>query len=849
MRQQSGLALLVVLLVSQAVAAQTEPPGAVAPAVAGDNATTPSELPTIAERTRGLERRDGFIPLFPDAKTGTILAAIPDDGESFLYATGLSSGLGSNPVGLDRGQWGRTRVVQFRRVGPRVYLMESNLRFRALDASAAERRAVRESFADSVLWSTDVLAESEGRLLIDLQTLLVRDAHDVVTTLKDSGQGDFRFRDALSFVDVDGCRVFPRNTELNAVVTFSSDRPGRLVSATAADGASFSLRMHHSLVALPEPGYRPRIADPRVAAITIAFADYAAPLDRPVEQRWITRHRLQKANPDAERSAPVEPIVYYIDPGTPQPVRDALLEGARWWNAAFEAAGFIDAFQVRMLPEDVDPLDVRYNVIQWVHRRTRGWSYGQSIIDPRTGEIIKGHVLLGSLRVRQDRMIVDGLTAAATGSSGRSGVPGGRCGIAGPESATVLALLDPQLSPVEVSLARLRQLSAHEVGHTIGFAHNFAASTWGDRASVMDYPAPRVRITADQTLDLSDAYGVGIGPWDTFMVRYAYTEFADAASEAAGLRDLIDEARDDGMRYLSDADARPAGAASPAASLWDNGTDPVQELRHLLQVRELALRRFDDGDILPGQPLAELSVAFVPVYLMHRYQVEATAKAIGGFDYEYAVAGEPAPPLRAFSVAVQRRALDALLETVQPEQLEIAPGILERLLPPPWPSASDRERLESRTAMIFDPDSAVQTAAELTLGSILQAERVARLDARGDETWNLTTVLDTMQARILTVPDDPRAARIQRIVRSAFVRQVMALAGDQSTTDAVRAAASSQLRNISLWLSEPTGGDRDRGHALMLRDEVDRFLNRPHAESVRPASPDVPPGSPIGGRP
>ncbi len=767
--------------------------------------------------------------------------------KDFLYASGLSSGLGSNPVGLDRGQWGKSRVVRFKRVGKRVFLIEQNLRYRAVTANPLERRAVNESFADSVLWSADIVARTGDRCLVDASSLLIRDAHRVVSKLKAAQQGDFKLDKDRSFVSLARCRSFPRNTELESTLTFASDKPGPLVRETAAAGDAFSLRLHHSLVQLPEAGYRPRVADPRVGSFNITFANYSAPLDAPLTQRFITRHRLRKADPSKKKSPAIRPIVYYLDPATPQPVRDALLDGARWWSAAFEEAGFIDGFQVRMLPEDVDPMDVRYNVIQWVHRSTRGWSYGQSVVDPRTGEIIKGHVLLGSLRVRQDRLIVDGLTSAQP--SGRTGLCGG-CGIAGCGADHALSLLDDAIHPLDVSLARLRQLSAHEVGHTLGFSHNFAASTYGDRASVMDYPAPRVKINNDGKLDLSDAYGVGVGQWDRFMVRYAYTVFADEESEAEGLASQIADARKRGLIYLSDPDARPGGAAHPLANLWDNGSDPIAELQHLMKVRRLALEQLGADDLLKGQPLADLEMVLVPIYLYHRYQVAATAKLIGGFDYRYATSEENGTAVQPVPVERQKQALNELLKTLDVDALLIPRRLLSSLPPKPFSSLDDRERFPTRTAMIFDPSATARIAADQTLSHLLQPQRMARLAAYPQPSWDINTVFARIVSSVMKQPvaKDERSRECQRIVQRVLVQRLIKLAGDTTTSDSVRATATAMLRSIAIDLNTQADNDQTLGkvHAAAIVDKINRFLNRPHTPAKPPHEDAAPPGSPIG---
>ena len=815
----------------------------------GKPASDAGMLPKVEDHVEEMTTIDGFFTIVRDDDAGKVWLLIEDWDADFLYSSGLSSGLGSNPVGLDRGQWGKTRVVRFKRVGRRVYLIERNLRYRAVTENSAERRAVDDSFADSVIWAADVAARTGDRCLVDVSPLLVRDAHGVVNELKDANQGDFALDKDRSFIALDRCRTFPRNTELKAAVTFASKRPGPLVRETAADGDAFSLQLHHSFVKLPEPGYRPRRADPRVGTFNITFADYSAPLDAPLTQRWITRHRLQKADPKSSESRPVKPIVYYLDPGTPQPVRDALLDGARWWAEAFEEAGFVDAFQVRMLPEDVDPMDVRYNVIQWVHRSTRGWSYGQSIVDPRTGEIIKGHVLLGSLRVRHDRLIIDGLT------SGQSPLGGGVCrccGIAGTGTDQAFALFDDAINPLDVSLARLRQLSAHEVGHTLGFSHNFAASTYGDRASVMDYPAPRVKVTEDGKLDLTDAYGVGVGDWDRFLVRYAYTTFTDKQTETAELARLVEDARDRGMTFLSDADARPGGAAHPLANLWDNGNDPIAELRHVMKVRKLALDRLEAGDLVPGGPLADLELVLVPIYLYHRYQVAATVKLIGGFNYRYAVSAETEAAVQPVPIDRQQAALDALLGTLDVEALLIPERLLRLLPPKPFSDVQDRERFPTRTSMVFDPSAAVRIAAEQTLSQVLHPQRTARLAAYPQADWGLRSVLDRIVAGVLKRPiaEDVRSQEVQRIVQRALVRNLIALAEDSSTSAGVQAASEAVLRQIAEDVRSNRANLPGLGadHTAAILGQIERFLNRPHTPARSPDSIPAPPGSPIGDR-
>ncbi len=699
-----------------------------------------------------------------------------------------------------------------------------------------------------MLWAADIVAETGRRSLVDAKSLLFRDALGVARQLKDAGQGAYALDEGRSFVNIARCRAFPQNVEFDATLTFASSDPGALARETAADGSAISLRLHHSLVKLPEPGYQARRHDPRVGCLAIAFADYTVPLDAPLEQRLIIRHRLQKADGRLAKSPPRKPIVYYLDPGTPQPVQDALLDGARWWGAAFEDAGFVDAFRVELLPEDADPMDVRYNVIQWVHRRTRGWSYGQSIVDPRTGEIIKGHVILGSLRVRQDRLIVEGLTAASTRQHRALCDCGGMAG-GGPPVA--LAQFDPGLTPTDVSLARLRQLSAHEVGHTLGFAHNFAASTYGDRASVMDYPAPRVKIRDDRQLDLGDAYGKEIGIWDRFTVRYAYTEFPDPQAEAIGLKRMIDDASQQGLLYLSDADARPAGAAHPQANLWDNGSDAIVELRHLMEVRRISLRGLETDQPQADRPLADLEFSLVPIYLFHRYQLAATAKLVGGFHYRYTVGETVGPAVTPVPAAEQREAVDAMLATITPEELVISERLLERLPPKPYSGSQDGERFPRQTAMIFDPHAAAQVAADLALAELLQPQRAARLAAYPQPDWDLTAMLQQVVSAVWEspAPPDPRLAALREIVQGVLTDRLIALAGDSTAADSVRSAALDELRQVRSDLRRQLSLRRPStrgGHLGATLDKIERFLTRPHATAREATSPTAPPGSPIG---
>lgn len=800
--------------------------------------------------TSSFESYSGFFDFFWDDAEAKIWLRLsePDQeihSDPFLYVSSLATGLGSNPVGLDRGQLGSDRMVRFRRVGNQVFLIQENLKFRALTDNQQEQRAVRESFAESVLWS-GTLKESDVGKLVDITDFLLRDAHDCVGTLNATDQGSYTLDAKRSFIHLPRTKAFPKNSEFEASLTFQCSEPGRLASRVAADGDAVTLRQHHSFVQLPEPGYKPRQWDPRVGAFALRFSDYGSGIEEPLEKRWITRHRLERVDPAAESGPVKEPIVYYLDPGVPEPVRSALLEGARWWSEAFEEAGFEDAFQVRVLPADADPMDIRYNVIQWVHRATRGWSYGQSFVDPRTGEIIKGHVLLGSLRVRQDHLLFEGMSAASPVA--QSGQRAATCGMASTGQELYLSQLDPSLSSTEVALARIRQLSAHEVGHTLGFAHNFAASTYGDRASVMDYPSPRVKIT-DAKLDLSDAYGVGIGSWDKFTVKYAYAQYP-AEQEAAALQGLIQQAIEEGMIYVTDADARPAGAAQPFGNLWDNGTDPVQALKHEMQVRELALAEFNASALHPTQPLADLEKTLVPVYLHHRYQVDATAKMLGGFRYSYALPEDGQIVLEALDPDEQLKAFEALLETLDPATLALPTEIIAMIPPKASSSVADNERFDSRTSPLFDPASAVESAAQLTLANLLEPHRASRLVRQGQDhpQIGLTAVLERVAEQLRGQVDRDAASgqrEARRIVERIFIDQVQKLATSKACSTDARNVARQFLEDWS-DIDNGAGARLDSVQWRSLKREIKRFLDRPFPATDYNAPPSLPPGSPIG---
>ncbi|MBZ6377233.1 peptidase [Pacificimonas flava] len=792
---------------------------------AGVAAPAHAELKPAAEVLAGTERQGGLLPVHVDADSGRVLLELPAPGEDgllgrFLHVSAVETGLGSAPVGIDRARSSGGRVLAFRRIGSKVIAEVENLRFRAAGAPDLERQSVENSFAVSTIWTGDVAARTaSGGVLVDISSFLVRDDLGLAAALK--GEGGFKLEDKLSVADTNFVKVFPENVELRGRLTFTSSEPGREVSNITPVSGNLTIAVRHSFLPLPEPGYQPRRFDPRAGSFGTQVVDFGAPLGQPLVYELANRFRLEKTDPAAASSPVRDPIVFHIDPSAPEPVRTALYEGVSWWSDAFAAAGLIDAFRVEYLPEDADPLDARYNVVNWVNRATRGWSYGQTVTDPRTGEIVTGTVLLGSLRVRQDLMIFEALVGANLTGTG-----------------------DPN-DPVTAALARIRQLGAHEVGHALGFAHNFAGSGQG-RYSVMDYPAPRIALV-DGRPDITDAYGVGIGRWDEFAVDWLYG--ADNEAEAA---EVMQAGLAEGLRFVSDADARGLGAAHPAGSLWDDFDDPVAELRRMLDVREAAVAQFGPQALGAGQPLSQLKRAFVPIWLLHRYQVEAAGKLLGGVDYRYALRGDGTGAASAVPGVAQRDAMQALLAALDADALTVPDAVL------PYLSAGYSGDYDRQTAIeimptlgaaVFDPLQAAEVAAAVPLDVLLAPERLARLESQHAADADVPGPLDVVDAVIDTGFDfdgaDARQAAVQRRIATVAALSVARTAANDKLGPALSFALTDRLEQLADRLE--TRGDSaqaswQRGLAELLRDP-DALRE---AIAKRKLIPDIPPGMPIG---
>ena len=744
---------------------------ALAIALLGFPAVTVAAIAPSAKIIQQSQEVKGFVNLYYEPSQGELYLEVNRLNQPFLLVTSLPQGVGSNDIGLDRGQLGQTRMVQFERQGPYIVLKQLNSQYRANTLDAAEQRAVAEAFADSVLWQGKVV---EGQsVLVAINDLVLSDLHGVSSVLQQTGQGDYQLDLGRSVILPTGIKSFAKNADVDVQLTFKADVAGEQVAQVTPDGRLMSVRMRYSFVELPDAGYQARAYHPMSGYLSDEYRDYATPFDQPLVQRFILRHRLQKVHPGPAPSEVVKPIIYYLDSGVPEPIRSALLDGARWWESAFTRAGFINGFKVELLPKDADPQDIRYNMIQWVHRATRGWSYGAALTDPRTGEIIKGQVTLGSLRVRQDYLIAKGLTA------------GWQDRIAADKAATAL------------SLARIRQLAAHEVGHTLGLDHNFAASSNQD-ASVMDYPHPKIQLKGGD-IDISAPYSTGVGLWDDFAIAYGYSDAGDARAQQTLQTELLADVAKRGLRYIGEADSRQKDASQAYASLWDSGDDPIDQLVKLDNIRTKAIAGFSSAALLPNEPLGELADTFAPIYLLTRYQIDAVAKFIGGTDYNYQSIGEGsrwsyiAPPL-------QLAGLDALLKTLDAASLTVPQTLLDNLVPKAGNYHATRESFDSGLGTVTDPLGMAEVFSRYTVSLLLTPKRLNRVGQAAmadNEQLSVTTLLDKLFAA--TLYQEGKLGLVEGVwmrVNAVVVDEVLAALHDKNTSPEVRAVIYDRIQFV-----------------------------------------------------
>ena len=785
--------------------------------------TIAQKLPEISEKTKGMHKQEGFFNFYTDENSGKIWLEINQLDTEILYQTSLPAALGSNDVGLDRGSLGSTKIIKFTRVGPKILMIQPNYNYRAITNNANEKRAVEQSFAQSTLWGFTAEAATGNAVLVDMTNFLLRDAIQVTNSLRRSKQGDFSVDASRSAIYFPMTKNFPLNTEIEASITFvnTSGTIGGYVRSVTPSPEAITLRMHHSFVQLPDNNYQSRVFDPRSGFFNIDYMDYSTPIDEPITKYLICRHRLEKKDPNAAVSEAVKPIIYYIDNGAPEPIRSALVEGAGWWNQAFEAAGFKNAFQVKVLPDGADPMDLRYNMVNWVHRSTRGWSYGASVVDPRTGEILKGNVSLGSLRVRQDYLIAEGLLAPYKNG----------------------ASTDERM--LKMSLARIRQLAAHEIGHTLGLMHNYSASMV-NRSSVMDYPSPMASLKANGDIDLSNAYTDKIGDWDKVSVKWGYSQFAPGTNEKEALNSILADAYTKGLLFLTDQDARPQGSVSPTAHLWDNGNNVLDELRTVMQVRKKALQQFGENNIKPGMPMAMLEDVLVPIYFYHRYQLEAATKIVGGMEYNFALRGDGEFTTKAVSKAHQTAALNAIMNCINPDDLILPDAIVSIIPPRPAGYASSRELFQKKTGLAFDALSPAETAADFPFSFLFNSQRLSRMAQ-----YEVTGGLGVSEMIAMLLAKTWKAARqtgmkklIQQQTEQVLLTYLLSTSINKEVPFQVQATAKKSLDDLKEFLEKQVKSSTDDGYTAHLMLALDRMKTPSEAKPTMQET--MPPGAPIG---
>ncbi len=760
---------------------------------------------------------EGFMDFTYNNDSGKIILNIEELDKEFLYINSLSRGIGNNDLGLDRGQLGNSRIVYFTKRGNKILLIQPNMRYVSNSSNPLENKAVEEAFARSVLFGFEIIEETNNTYKVDLTPFLINDVHGVTSRLRYSNSGTYSLNKSMSAIDLDRTKAFPKNIEFDVLLTFTGSPNGNLVRSVTPTPSNLTVNQHHSFVELPDNKYQKRKFDPRSGSNPFIVYDYSTPIDEKLEQRFIVRHRLNKKFPDKELSEPIEPIIYYIDNGTPEPIKTALIEGGNWWNQAFESAGYKNAFRIEVLPEDADPMDVRYNLIQWIHRSTRGWSYGASVIDPRTGEIIKGQVSLGSLRVRQDYMILSGLIDNPLTPENRSLIK-------------------------ETALDRIRQLSAHEIGHTLGFAHNYISSA-NSRSSVMDYPHPKIDLV-DGSININDAYSKDIGPWDIVSVKYAYSDLSNQQDEGKELNKILEDAIKDGLYFLSDSDSRPVGSANPYSHLWDNGSMPYEELEKLLEIRKIALNNLDLENINYGESYDRIEDILVPIYMLHRYQIEATAKAIGGLDYLYFVKDSNNEEVKFVDKDLQKKSLESLLNVLSPENLVLPNNLINILTPRSFRNPRTRENFISKTGVTFDYINASSSVINHTMTFLLNPERINRINQQnmfGSEILTLDNYLKKISNSIfINKKMNNYESSVNNNTSSLFLDHLFMSFNNKNTDDLSKSIILSNIKSLLNKLKSKSTVYND-----FLVNKINGFIANPD-KYVPVSKTKIPDGSPIG---
>lgn len=713
---------------------------------------------------------------------GQPLLGVRRFGVPFLLTVSLSQGLGSSELQLDRGRAGKARLAEFRRVGERVVCVLRNKHFLSTGEPATVR-AGEESFAVSVIWSGPVVREWDGAVVVDATGLALYDHDRVAEHLSERGQGAY---------SLDADRSYPlaasssdHGVRLPAMLTFHGIGAGAAVRAVSGDSRAVSVVQQVNLMPLPEPPLAPRSYHPASGGYGVGYVDHGLG-GRQV--RFQPRFRVGEGAPR---------IVFEIDPAVPEPFRSAVVEGGNWWRDGFAGTGLPDAYQVVVGDGDFDPYAPGVNGVVWVHRAGRGWSLGQGLTDPRTGEILHARVRLGSQRIEQVRALGETLLA-----------PYGR-----PDEAELVAAVE------EFVLARMRQLAAHEIGHALGFAHNFA-STHHPQQSVMDYPHARIGLTEDGRVDLSAAYPVGLGPWDHYVVAHAYADLDD--TELAALRQEFAH-----LAYLSDEDCQGPDAAHADGVQWVTGGDPLTALATILDVRRTALAGFGPGVLPPDRQTGELEDRATLLHLLHRHETTAVARLLGGVRYRYAHAGDGAGGTTPVDAATQHTALRTLVSLLDARQLALPPAVLDTLTPPAFRYTRGEAAYDTSAGRVFDPLEAVRAAATLVIEPLLAPSRLNRLAWQHEQDPQVPSVTEVVGA-LLGVEG---SGLVQETANWAVLHGVLSTAGGEGLHAAVRAEVRAAVRTAA----DQLGGQRG--------ELARRWLADPGSVRLDPA-PRVPPGAP-----